>query len=167
MNNVQMGKHSLFAVHSDSICFGSHSNVLFCSQKGTNRFTVLSFRFFAHRVIFYYVHTRRGRKWKNDAWKYKEMQIGLSQVSASCVFSCIMPTVLLSYCTVPQACAVHLSRQLAKLSWLINNHAMVLDQCTSNVLRLSALFLLRLLYISLGFVNAKEGWGLILSISMS
>ncbi len=71
----------------------------------------------------------------------------LSEVNASCILSCIMSTVLLSwgwYCSVPQACAVHLSRQLAKLSWLINNHAMVLDQCTSNVLRLSALFLLRL-----------------------
>lgn len=58
-----------------------------------------------------------------------------------------MSTVLLSWgwcCNVPQACAVHLSRQLAKLSWLINKHAMVLDQCASNVLRLSALFLLRL-----------------------
>lgn len=56
-----------------------------------------------------------------------------------------MSTVFLSWgwcCSVPRACAVHLSRQLAKLSWLINNHAMVLDQCTSNVLRLSALFLL-------------------------
>lgn len=58
-----------------------------------------------------------------------------------------MSTVLSSRgwcCSVSQACALHLSRQLAKLSWLINNHAMVLDQCASNVLRLSALFLLRL-----------------------
>lgn len=74
-------------------------------------------------------------------------RIALSKVNAACILSCIMSTVLLSRgwcCNVPHACAVHLSRQLAKLSWLINNHATVLDQCTSNVLRLSALFLLRL-----------------------
>ena len=74
-------------------------------------------------------------------------QTVLSQVNTLCNLSCIMSTVLLSWgwcCNVSQACAVHLSRQLAKLSWLINNHAMVLDQCVSNVLRLSALFLLRL-----------------------
>lgn len=29
MNNLQMGKHALFVVHSDCVCFGSHSNVLF------------------------------------------------------------------------------------------------------------------------------------------
>lgn len=53
MNNVQMGKHSLFAVHSDSIYFGSHSNVLFCSQISSNGFTVLSFRLFVHWVRSY------------------------------------------------------------------------------------------------------------------
>ena len=46
MNNVQMGKHTLFAVHSDSIYFGSHRNVLFCSQISTNTFTVQSFFIF-------------------------------------------------------------------------------------------------------------------------
>lgn len=66
--------------------------------------------------------------------------IALTQANASCIISCVMPTVFPSYCSVSQPRAAHLSRQLAKLSWLINNYAMVLDQCTSNVLRLSALF---------------------------
>lgn len=59
MNNVQMGKHSLFVVHSDSIYFGSPSNVLFCSQisEKKNRFTVLSFRWLSRCVRLYYFHT--------------------------------------------------------------------------------------------------------------
>lgn len=50
MNNVQTGKHSLFAVHSDSIYFGSRSNVLLCSQISANTFAALSFRLFVRCV---------------------------------------------------------------------------------------------------------------------
>lgn len=170
MNNVQMGKHSLFAVHSDSIYFGSHSNVLFCSQISSNGFTVLSFRLFVH-CILYYFNTLWSlvEKWymlHENIRKYKIALEALSEGNASCILSCIMSTALLSRgwcCNVPQACAVHLSRQLAKLSWLINNHAMVLDQCTSNVLRLSAVFLLRL--YSAWLRKCKGGLGSFYSLS--
>lgn len=124
-----MGKCSLFAWHCDIICCGSYGKFDFCSI-GSTALQLPDIAFFPFWVI-----TCRNKITLSDRCS--------SYRSMYSILSWIMSTVLLSWGWCSSAPhTLHLSRQLAKLSWLINNHAMVVDQRTSNVLRLSALFLL-------------------------